>query len=114
MRTVPTPAGRAWTAIGLLVALVHLAWLSGIALFDNGALSRDWAETVPWILIVAMPAILAGAGFRNPPALTWAAGVSLPLALISLAGATLPLLLPAVCYLTAYLASDPSQTVENA
>lgn len=107
MRTVPTSEGRVWTVLGLVLAFAHLSWLSGIALFDDGALSQDWVETLPWILIVAMPTLLAGVGLRNPRSLKWAAGVSFPLALISLAGATLPLVLPAVCYLAGYFSSDP-------
>lgn len=106
MTRMPSTRSRAWLAIGLVLALVHLTVLSGIALFDNGRLSQDWLETVPWLVIVAMPAVLAGAGFRNPVSLPWAAGTSLPLAFLSLAGATLPLLLPAFFYLLAYAAAS--------
>ena len=108
MTRVLETRSRAWLAIGLVLAVVHLAALSGIALFDDGRLSEDWRETIPWLAIMALPAALAGVGFRVPAALPWAAGTSLPLALLSLAGATLPLLLPAVFYLLAYSAAARS------
>ena len=98
----PTLAGQGWTTIGLVLAGAHLALLAGVALFDDGRLSSDWVETVPWLVMAAMPAGLAGAGFRNPSALLAAAIISVPLSVMSLAGATLPLLVPAACYAVGY------------
>ena len=105
MRT-PSARSRGWILIGLSIAVAHLIVLSGIALFNHGHLAGDWLETLPWLVIVAMPGVIAGAGLRNPSALPWAAGISFPLALLSLAGATLPLVLPAICYLLGYTAAD--------
>lgn len=108
MTLLPTTRSRAWLMIGLALALVHLTVLCGIALFDKGAVADHWLETMPWLIIVAMPAVLAGAGFRNPASLPWTAGTSLPLAFLSLAGATLPLLLPALFYVLACAAASRS------
>lgn len=111
MARTPSPAGRRWTLVGLSLATVHLVLISGVALTDGGRLTGDWAETVPWLLIVAMPGLLALAGLRNASALLWAGGISLPLALLSLAGATLPLVLPAICYFAGYAASMRKPTL---
>ena len=102
----PTRSGAAWTGVGLGLAATHLALLTGVALFDDGRLVSDWMGTSVWLLIVAMPAILAAIGLRNPSALVGAAVISLPIALISLAGATLPVIFPALCYLAGYIASE--------
>jgi hypothetical protein len=106
MSRVPTTRSRAWLWIGLLLAIVHIVLLSGVAFFDDGHLSDDWIEKLPWVGLVVTPSVVACAGFRYPNALPWAAGISLPLAFLSLAGATLPLVLPATFYLLSYGASE--------
>jgi hypothetical protein len=98
----PTTASRGWTIAGLLLATIHLGLLCSVSLFDAGRVVADWPERVPWLVYVAIPAVFAGAGLRNPSALRVAGIISIPLSVISLAGATLPLLLPALCYAIAY------------
>ena len=104
-----TRASKVWATVGLAIAVVHLATLTGISLFDDGSLSPLWLERLPWLLFAAAPAAIAVGGLRHPPALATAAVVSLPLSLMSLAGATLPLLLPAVCYALGYASSFEPQ-----
>lgn len=101
----PTPRGKAWTWVGLALAAGHLTWLSTIGLVDHGQLAADRLETLPWLLLVAVPGVLGAVGLRKPDALKWAAAVSFPLALVSLGGATLPLILPAMFYVVAYAKS---------
>lgn len=101
----PTFVGRGWTIFGLGLGVAHLALLSSIALFDDGRLDPMWTERLVWLSLVAMPAVLAAIGLRNPSALLAAAIISVPLSLISLAGATLPLLLCGLCYGAGYVAS---------
>jgi hypothetical protein len=101
-----------WVGFGLGFALLHLLLLCGVALFDDGQLAGDWVETLPWLAIVAMPAVIAAVGLHNASALPWAAGISLPLSLLSIAGATLPLILPAIFYLLAYgAAARPTEEI---
>jgi hypothetical protein len=104
MTRLPTSASRRWAGIGLALAVVHLIGLSAIALFDDRRLA-DLVDTLPWLALVALPAVLGCVGLRRPNVLPWAAGISLPLTLLSLAGATVPLLLPATFYLLGFLAS---------
>jgi hypothetical protein len=107
MGTRPRGNGSTWVTIGLVLAAVHLAGLAAIALFDNGQLVSDWLGTSVWLVIAAIPAVLAIVGLRRRGFLIGAAIISLPLALISLAGATLPLVFPAFCYVAGYIARDP-------
>ena len=106
MTRVPSARSRTWVWIGLALAIVHLLVLATIALFDGPRFAEDFLETLPWLAIIGVPAVLAGAGLEHPAMLPWAAGISLPLSLVSLAGATLPLLLPALCYVLGYAASS--------
>ena len=94
-----------WIGVG-----IHLAWtlfLSGLGLFSDGSLDENWRTALVFILLAALPALVAICGLVRWPALLLAAGiVCLPLSFISLAGATLPLLLPAALYLLAYSRSN--------
>ena len=109
MRRHPTRVSKLWAAVGLAVAVVHLATLTGISLFDDGSLSPLWLERLPWLVYAAAPAAIAAGGLRYPSALAAAAFVSLPLSFMSMAGATLPLLLPAFCYAAGYASSVEPQ-----
>lgn len=112
MSRLGTARNGMWVGFGLGFALLHLLLLFVVALFDEGHLAGDWVETLPWLAIVAIPAVLAAVGVHNPTTLPWATGITLPLSLLSLAGATLPLILPAIFYLLGYgAAARPTEQI---
>jgi hypothetical protein len=94
-------------SVGIALGLGWAVTLGFIALTDGGKLTSDWIESVPWVVIAALPAILAIRGLRGPrDALLTAGVISVPIAFISLAGATLPLLIPAAFYFLAFWMSE--------
>ena len=107
---LPSRAGRIWTGVGLLLCVAHLAFLTGVSVFDRGRLAADWPEALPWLLVAAAPLVLGLIGLRRPGTLLWAGAITFPLALTSLAGAMLPIVLPGICFLVAYGSSTTLPT----